>query len=1044
MKFTIIHLSDLHYIENKNEDHDLIYNQLKEDLKSQNPENPHLIFSGDLAYSGASNDSYNALKPRLEETLSTLGITPEKRFFTPGNHDANQNTVHQIAVIQRGILSEMSAERLFNDNLPRLSSQLLLDQKFKNYLDLTSSLSNNLHNQENLSGSGRQLAPDISVYCLNTALCSFAGSKDTQGSTISDYGRLMIDTRSLHKWIATDKSKIRILVMHHPSEWLCEWAKEELNKIINDSFQLVYNGHIHKTQAEQHLTPTGKAIRLTAPALFTKKNEALGYSTTQIDSNTGEILITYRQFAPNNKFVPGTLLTGNETGKFTFNAFQSQTQNTDKPLKSDTSADKTTTISILQSELNETLKCYSNKEGFWIERDLSHVSESDSKRNTTPEISATQFATDPKSCIIRAPKEFGLSALGHFIALEYHKHTQKQKVIIVLNCEDTGLNEKKIAKAIEARIYELKATQEQIDGFILDNWSIDKNGRKTLKLIKDLYKNKIYIALHGVEDCARISDYIEREESDPTEGMKTLYLWALNRTKLRQLVEEYTQSTNELDSEKVTLKLISDLDILNAHRTPLHCLLLLRLFEQAFDDSPVNRTEMIGRVLSLLFFQFDAIPSYATRPDLKDCEFVLGYLCETLIRENRKSFTKKEFSLKLNEFCHNHHIDLDTDILFSFLYSESILISKGSEFEFRFNYWLYYFAAHRMHHDAAFGNFMLSEERYSAFPEILEFYAGITRRCQDAVDILINDLKRMNDEFTQRTGIPEIFNPLASIRWHPSEQALEALKKEVSEDSSMSAVPAAIRDAIADSGYDRVKPYKQELNNFITGASLSKIMLAAKGAGRTLRNSDYVKPESKAALLTEVIKCWCKVAQILGLISPVLANSKHAKYEDTHFMLDHTFDNLDTIEKRWHAIMNGIASNVINWYQDDIFSRKMGPLLMSYSEENHGSLNKLLVIYLLIKQKPNGWNNKIEEFIITEDKNSFYLNRAFSLLIDECKFGENSEKNRQYLRRLSAMALAKHDTGAKHPNQTLVEKVAKQIIDGKAPNTNTAFYNHLN
>jgi len=278
MKIAIVHLSDFHYIENKDEDYDLIYNRLQEDLKTQKLEAPNLFFSGDFVYSGSQETSYNILKNKLEEKLTTLGIDKHKRFFTPGNHDINKDFVQKNAVIQRGILSEMSTERLFNDSLPSLSSQLSLDQKFKNYLDFTTSLTSKQQNPDNLSGSGYTLAPGISIYCLNTALCSFAGTKDNQGTTISDYGRLMIDTRSLYKWLATDEAKIRILIMHHPTDWLCEWAKDELEKIINESFHLVYNGHIHKAKTEQYLNPTGRAITLTAPALFTKKSEILGYS----------------------------------------------------------------------------------------------------------------------------------------------------------------------------------------------------------------------------------------------------------------------------------------------------------------------------------------------------------------------------------------------------------------------------------------------------------------------------------------------------------------------------------------------------------------------------------------------------------------------------------------------------------------------------------------------------------------------------------------------------------------------------------------------
>ncbi len=846
----------------------------------------------------------------------------------------------------------------------------------------------------------------------------------------------MIDTRSIHRWLLNNTSKIRILVMHHPIDWLAPWAKIELDKIINDSFKLAYFGHIHEGQSVQYIKDGGNCICLTAPALFTKKSEQLGYSITRLDTATGKVEIEYRQFARNNQFVLGTLLAGNDAGKRVYDTLPKERHI--HPSQSHAQVDLTT-LTILRREFDNSIKCYSNKAGFWIERDLSKTPESEFKATTPPELTASQLASSPKSCIIRAPSEFGLSSLGYYLALNHFESCNGNKILLRLDCEEPMRGPKEIALAVEKRCAELKINAEFIHGFILDNWMTDKIGKKTLALLKDAYPSALLIALCGVDDCAQVSDYIEKSEKDPTEGLDVVYLWALDRSKVRLLVEQYTINANHLDSDRVTKKIISDLDSLNTHRSPLNCLLLLRLYEQAFDDSPVNRTEMISRVLNLLFFQFDAIPSYASRPDLKDCEFVLGCFCEKLIRGNRKTFTKQEFN-KLDSNCLENHIDLEIHILFAFLHTENIIIQKGNEFEFRFNYWLYYFAAHRMHHDPDFRQFMLSHNRYSAYPEILEFYAGITRRCQDAVDILIKDLKTMAAEFVARTGIPDTFNPLTSFSWHPSENALASLKREVTEDESMAAVPAVVRDAVADSTYSRNKPYNQDLAKFITESSLTQMMSAVKGAARTLRNSDYVTAPSKIGLLNEVINCWCKVAQLLITLSPALANSKEAHFEGINFMLDHTFDHLDTVEKRWHALMNAVASNVANWYQEDIFSKKMGPLLLNYVRENKGTLGELLALYVIVKQKPSGWEGEIEQFIVRENKNSFYLNRVFSLLINDCKYGYNSERHRQQSRRLSAMALAKHDTGSKHPNQTLVEKVAKQIIDGKVPNLNKIFF----
>ena len=67
--------------------------------------------------------------------------------------------------------------------------------------------------------------------------------------------------------------------------------------------------------------------------------------------------------------------------------------------------------------------------------------------------------------------------------------------------------------------------------------------------------------------------------------------------------------------------------------------------------------------------------------------------------------------------------------------------------------------------------------------------------------------------------------------------------------------------------------------------------------------------------------------------------------------------------------------------------------------------------------------------IVKSNKNSFCLNRAFVALQHDFKLSFSTERNRADLRRLAGMAVAKHSTGAKRPNQALTEKAAKQVLD---------------
>jgi hypothetical protein len=335
-----------------------------------------------------------------------------------------------------------------------------------------------------------------------------------------------------------------------------------------------------------------------------------------------------------------------------------------------------------------------------------------------------------------------------------------------------------------------------------------------------------------------------------------------------------------------------------------------------------------------------------------------------------------------------------------------------------------------MHHDPQFAQFILTDHRYSSTPEIIEFYTGIDRRRTDAVTKLTGDLEQMNLGLLQRLSIPDDLNPFQHALWEPDQQSIAAILKQLNTSVAGSSLPAAVKDAIADQHYDRSKPYNQELAKFMTDSTLNQLVQTMRGAARALRNSDHVLPETKRLMLEEVLRSWKHVCQVLFILSPVLASRSAAAFEDMRFHLDRSFDKVP-LEKRWNAIMSVIPENVVRYYQDDLFSKKMGPLLTNFVQKYPSRLETLLVLLVLVRQRPPGWDREIERFIVGTKKNSFALAKVYNALHSEFTSSFANEATRQQLRRLAAMAIAKHQIGVKHPNAKLVEQAA-QFIDKDA------------
>ncbi len=1022
----LIHISDLHYKSGWPEENDIVLEAFLSDLERLQADSQpsYLVVSGDLAHAGDSSQ-YQALQDKWDSRLARIGIDRERRIVVPGNHDIQQAVVKAHFVMHNATLRSIDKESDFNEHAPVLAATFL-KSGLENYIRAEAAFAGMTACQETIWGQGWSLNDDVGVYCLNTAACSSGGLQARPGKPTDDEGALHVNTRELHRWVAASKHKCKVLVMHHPSSWLSPWAQREIDSTVTTHFDLVLCGHVHDPASFAAVRFGRSTVHAVAPALFTKKQDfPLGYSIIKIAPARCMIEVEYRQWSTSRRFVPGTAIAGNETGILSFGTGSTSAAVIDSSDRVETSPSPVrlvSTLSILKSEFEDSTICYSSKRPVWVQRDLAEIPETAIRRGKPATFTADDFVDNIRTCIIRAPRQFGLTVLGRYIAMKWTERNESRTAVMI-DAVAAPHHAVGVQEFVEQRCKDINAEIGSIGVIIVDNWQSHKQDARLVKIIQAAHPEAVVLLLHSIDDCSEIAEAIS---SEGELSLEVVYLWALDRNRIRELATLFLADNPRADEDAATKKVVDDLAALNIHRTPINCLLLLKLLDQAFDDSPVNRTEMIGRVLYLLFFQFEQIPQYATRPDLKDCEYALGYLAEWLIRNGRSSFTKIEFSRKLHEYCDNQVVDLDTDILFNFLVSEKIILAKGYMFEFRFRYWLYYFAAHRMHHSAEFAQFILSGRRYAATPEIIEFYTGIDRRRADAVQQLTADLAEMSTQFVKRTGVPDTFNPFQIAEWNPGAAVLEKLRNEVDSSVAESTLPKAVKDAAADKNYDRAMPYNQEIAKFIQDSTLIQMVHAMRGAARALRNSDYVLPAAKAELLNQIMTCWSKVTQSLVLVSRLLSEQGSAVFEGMGFVLSEDFDSIPP-EQRWARIMDVIPENIVQWFHSDLFSRKLGALLGSHAESHSGELQDFFCILMLIQQRPPNWEKAVEEFIARSRKNAYYLSRVYVALRTEYRVGFASERNHQLLRHFALAAIAKHSTGSRRPSKQLIKKFDRAL-----------------
>lgn len=999
MRIKIVHLSDIHYKNGWIENLGIVLQELLSDLKEQMKEGGeyYIALSGDVVLAGEDQSLYKKFIDDVGERFNRIGISRDRIICVPGNHDISLKWISENNICHKKALGDYFEEE-FNDYV--LSDGSILHNKFDNYKEFERAFSGVGVGDGCMTGKGWSLQEGVDVYCLNTAISSC-------GESSKDKGNLHVDTRSLMSWVMGAEGKHKILIMHHPFSWLSESSKEALENIAQKYFSLSLSGHEHKQGYYELMGPVGSLVSCAAPALFTSKKENLGYSIIDFCSENGVVAITYRQWSQHNTFVSGTAFSNTDDGKVLIS-------------KQISSGDDAFVKKYLEKRLSRTLKSYPEQPEVWVAPKLFLEDEKNSGERFSDEkdqefILASDVIGGKENIIISSPGQFGMSSLANWLCITAW---DLNETWIIVDCDQVRPHE---AQGVILDELELMGKRvENIDCIVLDSWSsLEKEKVKTLNKILKLFP-EVRVVLMRKEEDSFFSD--DRFELDVEFEYKIYYLHSLSRSDIRELVSQYNNSRYIGENDAVVEKVASDLAALNLHRTPLNCITLLKVSEVEFDDSPVNRTEVIKRVLFLLF-NSESLPKYMSSPDLKDCEHVLGWFCEGILRGGKVSFLKTDFLSSLHKFCEESIIDLEIDALFAMLCSSNILVKRGHFYAFKHRYWIMYFAAQRMHHNEDFKNFIFADMAYANYPELIEFYTGIDRRRNDALDTLLCDLTKIYETITHKVGLPEASQLYDIAKWNPSEEVVESIRTELNDEVQQSNLPDFIKDKYADRGYDPSVPYDQDIANVLEDYSLRLLAHSINACSRALRNSDYADPEKKKDLLEKIMECWDFVTKILLILSPVLAEKGSAEFEGTRFIVVGPARDMEDPIDRFYALFSAIPENISSWFTEDLYSQKMAPLFYNYMESSSSELSKHYVAKILVERRPRNWKSKLVKYISDLHKNSYYLFSIQKTLYLTYKYGFSPAPACEDMIYLRKMVFAKHQTGAKKPNNKLINKV---------------------
>lgn len=967
MKHAIVHVADIHYRPEAPEGASSIMKALLIDLKEQierlSEYKFFIAFTGDIAQAGGQPGVYDTFAQGIDLRLSEMGLARDTRIVVPGNHDLDRDLVDGFLQEYRDIHKKSSiTETAFNDFM---STPNELHAKFDNYAAFLASFAE--HDDELCrTGWGRQIADDVSVYCLNSALCSFGGLDD-----INDEGQLAIYTRGLVDWCNNKTTTNNILLLHHPLDHLNTWSRVELETIIEKHFTICLCGHNHRPEVYHRRIPESGLI-CTAPPLFCGKDTTLAYSILLLEDGQPTSLV-YREYS-GGQFLPGTRISKTDDGVVKLGTAYVRY------------------LREMEASLQAALNSFKGQPNVFVEPTIAESREF----NDAPNLLRNTIES-PRDTMIVAPPQFGLTCLSLYMRLEAYR--QKKFWIYI---DGTHMKARNIQKFIqmEAQHYDKDATD--VECIMIDGWDSNvQDHRNMLQQIHEAHPD-VPILLYTI-DRAFLETTYTLSKVDRTFGV--LHLQALRRNAMRQLVSGYNSSKQVVNEDDLHAQIATHMEAINIHRTPLNCLTLLRVLDSNYSEKLLNKTKLMKAILFVLFTDYESFSHASKSIDVDECTFVLGCYCKQLVVQGTRSFDSRKFVEAIKTICKDRLISLDVDTMVSVLLENNILVQYDSYFEFKHRCWIFFFAANYMLHDDEFMSYILEQQRYVNFPEIIDFLAGIDGKQEDALKALLTDLKRLIEEVDTKIGIEGTFNPLSTLLWNPSGEFVEKTRRQIAEKVESSNLPAAIKDKQADEHYDSAAPYDQSISRFLNEYSVVSLNHSIRAVSRALRNSALVKPELKLEVAEVILNGWEQISKVFFWLSPLLAREGKAVHGGYYVVLSDGFS--ENISERFRQILVSNPANVVGRLKDDLASNKVGLLLNEQLITNESHLQKHFVAMFLITVRPEGWFNPLLDHLNRLHPRSFYLGNLLTVLEHEVRLGFLKGRDEAMLKQLVGAVLAK-------------------------------------
>lgn len=933
-RIDIIHVSDLHYSNEKAYDIEVVLRALKSDLEELCARNirPSLIaFTGDVTQSAKVDEYAGAFDLLIKHIIDPFNLY-DRMLLVPGNHDADRQAVEidqeRYTKIDASISDRASVESLFSssDFTDHLTKKFMNFFAFQNTIDRLQRLfMSPLVDAVTIKGTG------LGVVLVNTAAMT------TTGIVRKDSGLLLLSEQMLDA--ALEKVKAAgltpMVLCHHPLRDLHEVCRDDIESLLERHNAILIHGHMHRQKTASAYTSSGRIVSSQNAALFTKREYWNGYSILSVIPGIEHTMLEFRTYSDKQRrFVAGTdvisgakFFTSLEAEKF-WKSHPSQIDQ--KTLREwikgsmhpslekefcEATYDKSLTDVFVPPTLSKLL-------------DIRKAEPTEVSQNS---IDIPSILNGSDNIFLCSGREFGKTSLLKYLAMEMSRQSEAEycRVPVHINYTDIKPAHNGVVRAIRMTLpadlpenitLDMLLRCGQITLLIDD---VNPEDTKRYGLIKQFMEEYKKVRFLFCLDTSFQPIVIGFSPDLPLEFEK-VFIQAFSRSQLRTLVTKWSGKQHD-DVDQLLDRVVDHISNINVPITAVTGSIILTILGRQPDFTPINRSAVIRQFIEVLLGKHLPADILSESFDSTNKSHFLSALAKFMVLRDEYALPVADVQKFASDYVDLYGLPQSPPVLIDAFVQARILAHRDGTIAFKYRSFAEYFIALQMSNDQEFRDHVLHEDRYLSFIQEIEYYAGFTR---DDLGLL-NKIRNRLDELGRRTSLSD--NWQSKLKIYETLNVEKTSSLEILAGAQMELEEPAPSDDDRDNELEATGPRdigdRQEIKRQTIEHDGHRFLSCIILFSRILRATELVAKPEKRSNLYSALRHWGTYSVYLFEISQLLAKKRKATINGVLYTVGfgEKLTDEELQAKLYYAIPGSINDNI----RENLATDKLSPIFES-------------------------------------------------------------------------------------------------------------------